>query len=135
MQSQDDIRAQRRQDSDRVVAMLRMGLPAILARHPVNAAYVYGSLTRGVATPFSDVDIALVLQERLPPYDRLMLELAVEGDIEGTLGLPAVDVRAINEAPLVVRGRIVQEGVLLYERERSRRVAFLRRVHREGLLF
>ena len=157
MQSQDDIQAQRRQDSDHVVALLRAGVPAILARHPVDAAYVYGSLTRGAATPFSDVDIALVLQESLPPYERLMLELAVEGDIEGALEISPVDVRAINEAPLVARGKIVQEGILVYERDRRRRVtfevqtrkqyfdfapaarrlrdAFLRRVHKEGLLY
>ena len=67
-----------------------------------------------------------------------------------------VDVRAINDAPLTVRGRIVQEGILLYERDRARRVAFevttrkqyfdfaptarrlrdafLQHVHKEGLL-
>ncbi len=156
MQTQDDVRTQRKQASDRSVARLKAHVPAILARYPVDAAYVYGSLVRGVATPFSDVDIALVLGERLPPYERLVLELTIAGEIEDTLGVRPVDVRVINEAPLVVRGRVVQEGILLYERDHLRRVvfevqtrkqyfdfapvarrlrdAFLRRVHQKGLL-
>ena len=85
------------------------------------------------------------------------MELTIQGDIEAAWGLSPVDVRAINEAPLTVQGRIVQQGVLLYERDRARRVAFevatrkryfdfapvarrlrdafLQRVHREGLLY
>lgn len=156
MHAREDIRAQRKRESDRTVALLKAGVPTILARYPVTAAYVYGSLARGAATPFSDVDIALVLQESLPPYERLMLELAIAGEVESALRLTPVDVRVINESPLVVRGRVVQEGILLYERDRRRRIAFevqtrkqyfdfapvarrlysafLRQVHQKGLL-
>jgi predicted nucleotidyltransferase len=156
MNIDSDFKAQRRQESDRILARLQEILPAILARYPVDVAYVYGSVARGTVTPFSDVDIALVLKERLSPYDRLMLELDVQGAIEEALEFSPVDVRAINEAPLVVRGRIVQQGILLYERDRAHRIdfevetrkryfdfapvarrlrdAFLQHVHREGLL-
>ncbi|RLC60942.1 MAG: hypothetical protein DRI48_11330 [Chloroflexi bacterium] len=108
-------------------------------------------------TPFSDVDIALLLTESLPPYERFMLELTIQGEIEAADGLPTVDVRAINEAPLMVQGRILAQGILFYERDHARRVAFevatrkryfdfapvarrlrdafLERVYREGLLY
>lgn len=108
-------------------------------------------------TPLSDVDIALLLIAPLPPYERLTMELTIQGDIEAACGLSPVDVRAISEAPLTVQGRIVQQGILLYERDRARRIAFeietrkryfdfapvarrlrdafLQRVHREGLLY
>jgi predicted nucleotidyltransferase len=150
------IKAQRRQESGRILARLREVLPAVLARYPVDAAYVYGSVARGTVMPFSDVDIALLLTTSLPPYERLKLELTIQGDVEAAFGLSPVDVRAINKAPLLVRGRIVQEGILLYERDRARRVAFevatrkryfdfaptarrlrdafLKRVHEKGLL-
>lgn len=156
MDVQAEAKARRRQEAGRILARLREDLPFILARYPVDVAYVYGSVARGTMTPFSDVDIALVLRKPLPSYDRLMLELAVQGAIEETMEFSPMDVRAINEAPLTVKGRIIQEGVLLYERDRVHRIAFevetrkryfdfapvarrlrdvfLQRVHREGLL-
>ncbi|RLC64357.1 MAG: hypothetical protein DRI79_11010 [Chloroflexi bacterium] len=155
-----EVKVQRKQRAVQTLARLRQILPSVLTGYPVDAAYVYGSVARGTMTPFSDVDVALVLKTPLSPYDRLMLELAIQGAIEEAMGgmnSAPVDVRAINEAPLTVRGRIVQEGVLLYERDRARRVAFevatrkryfdfapvarrlrdsfLQRVHREGLLY
>ena len=114
-------------------------------------------MARGRVIPLSDVDIALLLIAPLPPYERLTMELTIQGDIEAACGLSPVDVRAISEAPLTVQGRIVQQGILLYERDRARRIAFeietrkryfdfapvarrlrdafLQRVHREGLLY
>ena len=90
-------------------------------------------------------------------YERLKLELTIQGDIEAISGFSPVDVRIINQAPLLVQGRIIQEGVLLYEQDRARRIAFeiatrkryfdfapvarrlqnifLERVHKEGLLY
>jgi hypothetical protein len=151
------VQAERQLEADRMLAHLREAAPPILARHPVDAAYVYGSVARGTVTPLSDVDIALLLSEELPPYERFMLELTIQGEIEMVGGLPTVDVRAINEAPLMARGRILQQGILLYEGDHKRRVAFevatrkcyfdfapfarslraafLERVHREGLLY
>lgn len=115
---------QRKREAAQMLDRLRQVLPSVLPEHPVTAAYVYGSVARGTMTPFSDVDIALVLYESLPSYDRLMLELGVQGAIEAALGFSPVDVRVINTTPLTVRGRIVQEGILLYEGDRARRVAF-----------
>jgi predicted nucleotidyltransferase len=132
-----------------------------LAQYPVAAAYVYGSVARGTATPLSDVDIALLLADDLPPYDRLQLELTIQGDVETACNLSPVDVRAINDAPLMARGRVVQEGKLFYERpsEQAHRCrvqfevmtrklyfdfapvarrlqkAFLKRVHEDGILY
>ena len=157
MDAQSKVKVQRWQEAKRIIARLGEVLSSILARYPVDAAYVYGSVARGTMTPLSDVDIALLLNASLPPYERLKMELTIQGDIEAACGLSPVDVRAINEAPLTVQGRIVQQGILLYERDRGRRIAFevatrkryfdfapvarrlrdafLQRVHREGLLY
>ena len=155
--AQDRTKAQRRQESRRVLARMKEVIPSILAQHPVDAAYAFGSAVRGTMTPLSDVDIALLLTSPVPPYERLKLELAIQGEIETASGLFPVDVRAINSAPLMVKGRIVQQGLLLYERDRAHRLAFevatrkryydfapaanrlrdafLERVRREGLLY
>lgn len=150
------VRTERQLESERILTRLREVAPPILARHPVDAAYIYGSVARGTADSLSDADVALLLSETLPPYERFMLELTIQGDIEMAGGLPTVDVRAINEAPLMARGRILEQGILFYEQDHKRRVAFevatrkryfdfapfarslrdafLERVHREGLL-
>lgn len=104
------------------VSQLREKLPSILEDLPVLVAYLYGSAASGRTTPFSDVDIALYLSESLSPRNRLQLELGVEIALEDVLGLTNADVRVINDAPLTVRGAIVQEGVLLYCRDEERRV-------------
>ena len=114
----------RRREAAQILDGLREVVPSVLAQYPVDVAYVYGSVARGTVTPFSDVDVALVLTEELPPYERMMLEFEVEAAIEDASGLAGLDVRAINEAPLMVRGKVVQEGIRLYERDRAQRVAF-----------
>ena len=86
MGAQSEVKVQREQQAARVLARLRQTLPSVLPRYPVEAAYVYGSVARGTMTSFSDVDIALGLKESLPSYDRLMLELAIQGAIEEAIG-------------------------------------------------
>ena len=111
------------------------------------AAYVYGSVARGTPIPTSDIDIALITQPlTLSPYERLTLELDIQADIEDAARedtgvapahvefsraetvertpLPSIDVRIINEAPLLVRGHILQEGILVYEGDHQARVDF-----------
>ena len=111
-------------DTQALISQLDASLSSILDGQPVLLAYLYGSVAVGQTTPFSDVDIALVLSEPLSPRERLDLELGVEIALEDMLGLPNADVRVINDAPLQVRGTVVQEGILLYCRDEEQRVDF-----------
>ena len=77
-----DITEERRQKSEQIISLLKQHLPALLGQYPVDAAYVYGSIARGTATPLSDIDIALLLKNAMSPYDRLKLELTIQSDIE-----------------------------------------------------
>ena len=124
MDIQSTVKAQRQRETNRILARMQEIVPPILARYPVAAAYVVGSVARGTMTPFSDVDIAVLLATPATPYERLETELAIQGDIETASGFSPVDVRAIDQAPLLVQGRIVQQGILLYEGDRARRIAF-----------
>lgn len=108
-----------------IINRLKAGLPAILENRPVLLAYVYGSVARGGFTPISDVDIALVLKEPLPPREQLLLELDIGADIADHCGIMDADVRSINDAPLVVRGTVACEGILLYSRDEEARIEFL----------
>lgn len=97
----------------------------MLAPHPVALAYLFGSAAAAQTTPFSDVDIALVLDEkRADMSKRLSFELALEAEIAERCGLSRVDVRVINDAPLVLRGQVVTDGILLFSRDDEARIDF-----------
>ncbi len=105
-------------DRSAIVERLRSALPTILQSRPVLVAYLYGSVADGHVLPDSDVDIALVLlpEQHLAAHERLALELDVAAEIEDACGLQAVDVRVINDAPLVVQGVVLTEGIRVFAR-------------------
>jgi predicted nucleotidyltransferase len=83
------------------------------------AAYLFGSHARGTAGAGSDVDIALWLTGTPKTLDDLQLELAA--DLERELGT-SVDVVVLNASPSDLVHRVLRDGVLLVENDRSARV-------------
>jgi hypothetical protein len=94
----------------------------------MHLAYLYGSMVTGHVTPFSDVDVALIVCEPLTPLARLKLIQYVQMALYEVLcercDIPDADVRIINDAPLILRGKVVTEGVLVYARDEVQRIAF-----------
>lgn len=124
MKTQSDVRSERRQHAAEIITRLKACVADVLAKYPVEIAYLHGSVARGHPLPASDIDIALLVSELPPPYERLILELNIQAALEDASHLSNLDVRIINQAPLMVQGRIVQEGILLYSRDKGRRVDF-----------
>ena len=115
----------RRQRAESIIEKLKVGLDSALARFPVELAYLHGSVARGTPLSDSDVDLALVLSEPLPPpMERLNLEFEIQDAVAEACGLKAIDARAINRAPLNVQGEIVQGGICLYVRNREFKADF-----------
>lgn len=86
------------------------------------AVYVFGSVARGTARPSSDVDVAVLFVRKSP--GRLDgPRLALEGTLERALGR-RVDLIELNQAPVDLRTRVLRHGRLLFERDRSARIAF-----------
>lgn len=83
------------------------------------AAYLFGSRARGDGSERSDVDIGLWLERAPSSFDELPLELTA--DLEQRLALP-VDVVVLNGAPSDLVHRVLRDGVLLVERDRSARI-------------
>ena len=79
----------------------------LLGRRDVRLALVFGSRARGIATPTSDVDVAV----GAPGVD--LLDLAAE--LSRAAGLE-VDVVDLEHAGVPLLARIVREGVLVHER-------------------
>lgn len=110
--------------ANRLASDLRSVLPGILELQPVSLAYLYGSATTGRMHPFSDIDIALLVDEGLSPLERLKLTLRIQLDVADQCDLSNADVRIINDAPLIFQGRVVCGGLLIYARDEQERLKF-----------
>ena len=120
-----DHRRERRQRADAIIEKLKANLGAVLAGFPVELAYLHGSVARGNPLPTSDIDLAVMLSEPVPPAaERMKLEFQIQAAVEDVCGLKNLDVRTINTAPILVQGAIVQEGLCLYARDRAQKAAY-----------
>lgn len=98
-------------------------MSAIFAESPVKVAYLFGSRATSTNRPDSDIDVGIIAD--VPDEAaRLQLELGLEVKLARQLPGRDFDVRVINYAPLVVRGKVVQTGKLLFCRDEKRRIEF-----------
>jgi predicted nucleotidyltransferase len=106
-------------------------LEAYFSANPggIAAAYLYGSVARGTARDASDVDVA-VLFERDPPrtLDGLCGDMALA--LDDRLGR-AVDLVILNHAPVDLVRRVLRDGILVCDANRSARVRFEVRARNE----
>ena len=92
------------------------------ADRSVLIAYLYGSRARGTERAGSDVDVAVLLEG--PDGARFPTQaLCLEDELESWLGLP-VQVVSLREAPVDLVHRILRDGRLVHEQDRSTRIAF-----------
>ena len=88
----------------------------------VLAVYLYGSRARGTASATSDLDLGLLLRATPPPSLRSAAR-DLEAAIEAAVGVP-VDGVVLNTAPADLVHRVLRDGVLLLDRDRSARIRF-----------
>lgn len=89
----------------------------------VLAVYLFGSAAKNLLRKNSDIDIAVLFNERINKMKRFEYILSISGDLESKIGR-AVDVVDILEAPLVLQHQILKTGVLLIENNRKARIDF-----------
>ena len=97
-------------------------IKGVLRDEPVVAAYLYGSVARGLEGPGSDVDIGLLFEEGV---DDPRIEARVSVRIEEALGLDRmVEARTLNDKSLVFIHQVLKDGVVVYSRDDKKRVGF-----------
>ncbi len=85
-------------------------------------AYLFGSTARSTAGTHSDIDVAL-LYAKPPPATLEGLGVDLEVALEQRLHRP-VDCVVLNRAPVDLIHRVLRDGILVYEQDRSRRIRF-----------
>ena len=83
-------------------------------------AYLFGSTTRGDAGRLSDVDIGVLLDEKLSEKERFDLELKLTGEIAILIKKNKIDLIVLNEAPLLLAYNIIKSGIILKSDETER---------------
>jgi predicted nucleotidyltransferase len=97
----------------------------VLANKPeVLAGYIFGSVVSGRARPNSDIDIGVLIDEKVNRENPLKYRLDLMADLGSALKRIDVDVVLMNEAPSPLAQNIIVKGKLVFERSRSARVAF-----------
>jgi len=104
--------------------------PMIFEETPVLFAYLYGSYAKSLSHPFSDLDVGIFVKgmDRKALLDlELSLALRIDERLDQTV---QSEVRVLNHLPLVVKGRVLAEGELIYSRDENARIEFETQVRR-----
>lgn len=96
-------------------------IKSLLAQNPhVKVAYLFGSCARGDVGPLSDVDIAVLLDGRVSPFD---FRLRMSASLAQELGTEHFDLVTLNDSPLLLKYEVVRGGRVIKE-DKKRRVTF-----------
>ncbi|GAB6039896.1 type VII toxin-antitoxin system MntA family adenylyltransferase antitoxin [Endothiovibrio diazotrophicus] len=88
----------------------------------VSCSYLFGSVARGEATTASDVDVAVLFSET-PPPTLLGPVATLQGELEEALRRE-VDLVVLNRSGPDLTHRVLRDGELLVENDRSHRIRF-----------
>lgn len=101
-------------------AEIRERLPtlrALLQKHDVRVAYLFGSALQSHASRLSDLDLAILPPPGLPDY--LGYYTDVYGDLCQLFQADNIDLVFLNLAPLSLQTGVVCEGLCILDRERA----------------
>lgn len=84
--------------------------------------YLYGSQARGTARPDSDIDLGVLLRHVPPPTLQGTVR-DLESDVERAIRRP-VQAVVLNTAPADLVHRVLRDGRLVLDRDRSARIRF-----------
>ena len=90
---------------------------ALQSRPEVLEAYLFGSRARGDEQPHSDVDVALTVERERAVDATFGLAAEYATLLMSALGRNDVDVVILNDAPPLLYGRVVNQGIRVFSRD------------------
>jgi hypothetical protein len=104
---------------------------ALAGLEEIRIAYLFGSRAGGGARADSDFDIAIRLDEPAAAGDRGAVVRRIAGALGREVASTLVDVVMLNDAPPLVRRRVLRDGLVLRQRSPEERVRFAVRTLRD----
>lgn len=86
----------------------------VVEQHPIRCAVLYGSHVQGMATPGSDIDVAVAFESDLTASDRLQQRIELTARLVNVLGTDDVDVADLDVIRPEVGIAAIESGRLLY---------------------
>lgn len=95
----------------KLIADLRMQFKFLCKDPRVLGVVLYGSFATGAFHDMSDIDICIVA----PNQDHYSIYKTYSSGITGNID--KFDIRFFNELPLLIRGSIIEEGIIICTRD------------------
>jgi predicted nucleotidyltransferase len=92
----------------------------------INLAYLFGSHAKGRITPMSDVDIAVLLGNKIDPKVYLDIQLELSGRLSSHLD-KKVEVVILNRADPRLSYQIIKYGKIVFKKDRNVKANFERK--------
>jgi len=97
----------------------------ILDENPrVIFAYLFGGLAKGRITPISDIDIAVYLKDIKDEGDIFDIKLELLTSLSEVLNTEEIDLVVLNNAPLPLKAKIIQNKKVLVDKDPNLRYSF-----------
>lgn len=102
-----------------------MDYKKVFKKYPsIISAYLFGSRARGDPSPISDYDFAVQLDANFPKDKYVDLKLALMKDLSQVLKADNIDLVILNEAPILLKHRILKDRKILFCRSQLKRIRY-----------
>lgn len=104
--------------ADQQIALREKITRFLQSQEDVMLAFLHGSFLEG---RFRDIDVAVILNPGVPEMEHV--EAQIERELREIIGYP-VDLRRLNDAPLLFRYEVLAHGEVLVSKDEDLRVEF-----------
>lgn len=89
----------------------------------VELAYIFGSILKGAN--FRDIDVAILVNQKLKPYEQLRLEAKLGKELERAIKhQKEIDVKILNYSPISFQYEVIRTGKPIFVRDKKVRVRY-----------
>jgi len=109
------------------IEIIKKSLRKYFQKHPeIEVAYIFGSVAQGRENPLSDIDVAIILDDKQIKQElyRYGYKAEILTDLIKILKMNNVDLVILNEASPLLKHRVLYSGKLIYCRNERKRIQF-----------